>query len=49
MTNFGDCPRPSSPQKLRDRDTKFTDGFDAVIVDGRIRILCSLPRASRAN
>ena len=31
------------------RDTKSTDGFDAVFADEGIRVLNSLPRAPRAN
>jgi transposase InsO family protein len=34
---------------IRDRDTKFTDGFDAVVIDEDIRILKSPPRAPRSN
>jgi hypothetical protein len=34
---------------VRDRDTKYTDGFDAVFADEGIRILCSPPQAPRAN
>ena len=34
---------------VRDRDTKFTDGFNAVFADEGIRILCSPPRVPRAN
>jgi putative transposase len=33
---------------IRDRDTKFTDGFDAVFTEG-IRILKSPPRAPKTN
>jgi putative transposase len=34
---------------LRDRDTKFTNAFDAVFTDADIRILKSPPQAPRAN
>jgi len=34
---------------IRDRDSEFTDGFDAVFADGGIRILKRPPRAPRSN
>jgi hypothetical protein len=34
---------------IRDRDTKFTDRFDAAFADAGIRILCRPPRAPRAD
>ena len=34
---------------LRDRDSRFTPGFDAVFAADGIRILTSPPRAPRAN
>ena len=34
---------------IRDRDTKFTPGFDAALADAGIAILRSPPRAPRAN
>lgn len=34
---------------IRDRDTTFTVGFDAVFADAGITVLCSPPRAPKAN